>query len=248
MTFPDILKQVEKFAVDNSPAILTGVGVAGTITTAVLTGRASIKAQRILDREVHPVDFVDKVKLVWTQFIPPVTVGAVTIACIIGANRIGTRRAAALAAAYSLSEKAFTEYKEKVVEKIGEKKEHVVRDELAQKRVDQDPLSNKEVVITGNGDVMFYDSLTGRYFKSNMEAVKRAENEINKLILDDGDASLSMFYDKLGLKPTAYSEEVGFNYENMLDVYFSSTISEDNQPCISLEYRAVPVRNYFRIL
>lgn len=248
MSLTDIAKHVEKYAIDNSPSILTGIAAVGTVATAYLTGTATVKATRILNREM-PADvdrFQDKVKLVWMEYIPPVIAGAFTITCIIGANKIGSRRAAAVAAAYSLSEKAFVEYKEKVLEKIGDKKEQKVRDEIAQDRVDKDPVTTREVIITGNGDVMCYDSLTGRYFLSNMESIRKAENEINKQILDFGYASLSEFYDKIGLSPTAFSEEVGWKYEGMLEVQFSTVISDDGKPCISIQYMTAPVRNYFR--
>ena len=43
--------QAQKFASDNATGILTTIGVAGTITTAVLASRASFKAARIIDEE-----------------------------------------------------------------------------------------------------------------------------------------------------------------------------------------------------
>ena len=41
-------KAAEKFTVDNSPLILTGFGAAGVITTAVRTGKATIKAYDVV--------------------------------------------------------------------------------------------------------------------------------------------------------------------------------------------------------
>jgi hypothetical protein len=49
-----LVKQIRyaKFLVnENSTTVLTGVGVAGVITTAYLTGRASFKAAAIISRE-----------------------------------------------------------------------------------------------------------------------------------------------------------------------------------------------------
>lgn len=254
MSLIDIARKAERLAIDNSPSLLTGLGVVGTVATAYLSFRAGFRSAQILHdvhfaREVegdeNPLTFTGKVKEVWPEIVPPVVAGAGTITAVIGAHTIGSRRAAAVAAAYSLSEKAYTEYREKVQEKIGEKKEQKVRDEIAQDRVTRDPSGNKEVVITGNGEVMCYDSLTGRYFKSSIEAIRRAENEINKQILDHDYATLSEFFDKLGLTPTKISEELGWNTERMLEVRFSTVISDDNQPCISIEYDEMPIRNYF---
>lgn len=253
MTLSSQFKLVEKFVLDNAPTIATAVGVAGTITTAVLSGQATYKAYiRVENANIEaermnepPLDKKEILREVWTLYIPPVVIGSLTIASIVSANRIGTKRAAALAAAYSLSEKTLAEYKEKVTEKLGEKKEQKVRDEIAQERVNKNPLSN-EVVILGTGEVLCYDSWTGRYFMGDMEKIRKAENEINKQILDYGYASLSDFYDKIGLQPTAMSEELGWKYENMCAVQFSTVLSEDGRPCISIAYSTEPVRNYFR--
>ena len=258
MTLLDIAKQVEKYAVNNSPAILTGIGTAGTVVTAYLAARAAYRVGLDVNAghyepllEGLPPEKYDTKKLIttyWPEFVPAVAMGTISVAAIIGAHKVGTRRAAAVAAAYSLSEKAFSEYKERVVETIGEKKNQKIRDEVAQKRVDNDPVSSKEVVITDGGEVLCYDSLTGRYFKSSMEAIKKAENDINRKILTGvgSYASLTEFYDALGLTGTAFSEQVGWNADRPLEVHFSTVISEDGRPCLSIEYDELPLRNYFR--
>lgn len=256
MTLLDIAKQVEKYAVDNSPTFLTGIGAAGVVVTAYLTGRAAFRTGLDMNaghyeplmegREPEHYTTSEAIKEYWPEFVPAIGTGVLSVACIIGANKIGSRRAAAVAAAYSLSEKAFSEYKEKVVEKIGEKKQQVVYDEIAQKSIDANPIT-KEIVITDNGDVMCYDTITGRYFLSSVETVRKAENEINKQILDDGSASLSEFYDKIGLDATAFSEEVGWNYDNMLAVKFSSVLSNNQKPCVAIHYNMSPVRNYYKL-
>ncbi len=256
MTLVDIAKRLERAAVDNSPSLLTGLAVVGTVATAYLTGKATIKAVQLIENEQrrmdkletsHPMESLEMVKLVWTEYIPPVLACGFTIGCIIGAHTIGSRRAAAVAAAYSLSEKAYNEYRDKVVERMGDKKEQRVRDEIAQDQVDRNPVSTKEVIITGNGDVMCYESLTGRYFMSNVEAIRKAENTINKQVLDSDYASLSEFFDLIGLPATEISEEIGWNTERMLEVKFSTTMSEDGKPCISVSYAYGPIRNYFRV-
>jgi len=258
MNLSRLAKQAEKFIVDNSPLILTAIGVTGTITTALFAGRASFKAAEILAKEKQEaravgksatwdLDLRSKVDLTWKLYIPAVGTGVMTVACIVGANRIGTRRAAAMAAAYSLSEKAFSEYKEKVVEKIGDHKEQRLRDDLAQDRVDKNPVSKKEVIITGNGDVLCYDSITGRYFQSNVETLRKAQNDINHVILNDYYASLSDFYSLIGLASTPYSNEIGWNSNKLLELKFSTVLAEDGRPCVSMDYEVFPIREYFRI-
>ena len=251
MNLSELFKRAEKLAIDNSPVILTGIGVTGTIATALFSGRASFKAAQVIAAEEEETQCVlepkERLVLTWKLYVPAVGTGVLTVACIIAANRIGIRRASALAAAYSLSEKAFAEYKTKVIEKIGENKEQKVRDELAQDRITRNPPSDREVIITGNGDVLCYDSITGRYFQNNMESLRRAENDINAQILSETYASLHDFYALIGLPWTKYSNEVGWNLENRLNLEFSTALAEDGRPCISLEYRVYPVRDYYRI-
>jgi hypothetical protein len=184
------------------------------------------------------------VPLVWTLYIPPVTTGLLTVTCIIAANRIGNRRAAAIAAAYSLTERAFEEYRNKVVERIGERKEELVRADIAQDRLNENPPSSREVLMIGPGDVLCMEGLTGRYFNSNVETLRGAENQINACIIHDMYASLSDFYDLIGLQHTDISDEMGWNVDKMLDLHFASAIAPDGRPCISFSFRVVPIRNY----
>ena len=255
MTLISLAKQVEKYTIDNAPSICTAIGVVGVVSTALLTAKATVKAMNIVAEAHYPdegprvdLDNWDKTKLVWLEFVPAVGTGAVAIAAIIGANRIGSKRAAAMAAAYSISEKAFAEYRDKVVEKIGEKKEKSVSESVAQDRIDRDPVTKREVAVVGGGDVLCYDSLTGRYFKSDVETLRRAENDVNRDILNYSYVSLSEFFDKIGLPTTAISEELGWNLDTKFELKFDTGLSDDGRPCLVLNYRTQPIRNYFRML
>jgi Family of unknown function (DUF6353) len=249
----DLLKQGQEFARQNQPGILTGLGVAGVVATAYLTGRASFKAAEIIyDEELALLDGAggsvvlptkERVRLTWTQFIVPVGVGGITIGCVVWANHESSRRTAAMAALYGLSERAFSEYKEKVMEKMGENKERALRDELAQDRVNNNPVT-KEVIIAGSGEVLCYENLTGRYFMSSVEEIKKAQNEINHELINHMYVSLSAFYDKLGLPPTRHSDEVGWNTNNLLDVTFSTTLSKDQKPCLLIDFAVGPRQDY----
>lgn len=237
---------------DNSTAILTGVGVVGTVSTAVLTGRASIKAYQILENERETLDpkyddydVREKLGMVWPQFIPPVGVGVATITAILMANRISSREAAAMAAAYSLSERAFVEYKEKVVEKLGHGKETKLRDEIAQDRVRA--TADKQVVLVGDGEQLCFDTLTGRYFKNSMEGLRKAENDTNFHILNHLCASLSYYYDEVGLKAVDFSDQSGWNANNPLEVQYSAVLAEDGRPCIAIDFTNHPIPGFDRI-
>lgn len=248
MELSKLFKNAERVVTNNSPAILTGIGAAGTLITAYLTGKATVKALNMLAEERRHIPYErdpkEKVMLVWKCYIPPAITATMTVTAIVFANRIGTRRTAALAAAYSLSERAMEEYREKVVEKLGEKKEKEIQAELAQDKVTNNPPN--QVVLLGrkSNSVLCYDGYTGRYFLSDMESLRRAQNDINQQIINDMYASLTDFYELIGLEPTDMSNDLGWNVDKMLDLSFTTTMSELNEPCIVLHFTTVPIRNY----
>jgi hypothetical protein len=241
-----LVKITERYISDRSPLILASLAGAGVVATAVLTGKASIKASDILRAETEERTIREKIGLTWSLYVPAVSTGALTIACVTASTRIGTRRAAAMAAAYSLSEKAFVEYKDKVIEQIGKNKEEKVRDSIAADRVRKTPGST-EIILSAETRVLCFDSITGRYFESTMETLRKAQNDINFAILNNMYASLSDLYDLIGLPDTPYSREVGWNADVQLEMSFSTVLSEDGRPCISLDYRVYPIRGYSRL-
>lgn len=250
--FADAQKRVKGLIQENASTLLTAGGVVGTVTTAILTGRASFKAAQIIDEKTesylsHTVDsegnpatipFKEKVILVWPHFIPPVLTGSATIASIIMANRMSAQKAAALAAAYGLAEGRLSEYKEKVAEKLTPAKEQKIQDELAQEKVNKTPGSNQIVVV--EGEVLCFDQSTGRYFRSSMENVKKALNATITEIFNHEYASATHFYEELGLPGTTWTDDVGWNRDQLPDLTFSTVLSEDNRPCIAIDFKVLP--------
>lgn len=262
MKFHALAKTFEKKLADNSPGILTAIGIAGTLTTAYLSGKASFRAAEVLrdeqlkrslkktGQEDSPmaIDLEDKVKMVWKLYIPTAVSAFATTTAIVGANRISNRRAAAVAAAYTITEKAFSQYKDKVIEKIGATKEQEIRDAVAQDRVEQNPIGNKEVIITGGGETLFYDMYTGRYFDSTMENIKAAQNAVNHQVLNYFYASVNDYFDKVGLPRTKLGEEFGWNSDKLMELAFSTTMAEDGQrACITVDFVVAPIRDYYRV-
>ena len=159
-----------------SPEILTGIGIAGMATTVVLAVRVTPKALKLIEdrkKELYPLDDngevvmpkTEVIKAAWKSYIPAAVTGVMSITCLIGASSVNARRNAALYSAYKLSETALTEYKDKVVETIGEKKEKAVRDAVAKDKIEKNPVTKKEVIITEKGNTLCYDTISGRYFR-----------------------------------------------------------------------------------
>lgn len=247
MTLMGILARAERLVADNSPQILTALGVAGTVATAVLTGKAAYKHANHMSEQDPHMPLKEEVRRVWTFYIPAAATGAATVTFIILANRIGTRRAAALATAYVVSERAFQEYRDQVRTKFGDLKEQSVRDDLAQRQVHEHPVESRQVIITGGGNALCYEPFTDRYFDSSMEELKKAMNDLNYRLNIDGYASLSDFYDLIGLPHTAYSDDVGWNSDKLLELEISSVLATDGRPAISFTYQVDPREKYYRV-
>lgn len=253
MDLKSVFQVAQKFVTDNTPGILTGLGVAGTVTTAVLTGKASYSAALMIAEAKIPFERGDAeeptkeelVKLVWKEFIPPAVVGVATVTAIIAANRVGSRRAAALAAAFKVSEKMAEEYKEKVVTTLGKQSEEKMRAKLAEEQMQRTP--GRELVILSGKDTLFFDAFSGRYFNAEIEKVRRAVNEINFQVNNSFYASLTDFYDMLGLPRTEVSDEFGWNADALLEIVFTPVLAENDQPAISITFNKTPIRGYDRV-
>ena len=249
--FKDIQNGISK----HSPEILTGLGVASMITTVILAVKATPKALECIEekkREEHKDELtvMETVKATWKVYVPTAISGVTAVTCVIGANSVHAKRNAALATAYQLSSTALSDYKDKLVEVVGEKKEKAVLDKIAQDKVDKNPVESANVIITGNGTALCYDPQFGQYFKSSIDDIKRAVTELNYRMIDKGEeyVSLNDFYDELGVERIDVGEQLGWNVgrDGKVEVTTSATIAKNNEPCIVLHYTVAPQYDYFR--
>lgn len=231
----------------NSPEILTAVAVSGVFTTSYLVGKASFQAAEVIrsNKEQDAVEGDTRmdilkyhVKHTWPLYAPATVSGVITVGCIVFASKGNAKRTTAAVAAYSVTEKAFNEYKEKVVEQIGKNKEQKLRDEIAQGKVLNDPPS-KEVIIIGGSNVLCCELYTGRYFRSDMETLRKAQNDINAMIVGYMYVTLEDFYNLIGLSNTTNSDKLGWDSNKMMDMKFSSILTENGEPCLAFEYNYV---------
>jgi hypothetical protein len=230
----------------NSPTILTGLGVAGLITTVVLAVKATPKALLLLKESDEYLGYkttsdpVTTIKVAWRPYAPAIIMGGVTVGCMIGANTINLRRNAALASIYSLTEATLREYQSKVVETIGEKKEKKIKDDIAKDRIDKNPSLNKGIIYTGKGDTLCYDTLSGRYFKSDMEFLRKIQNDVNRDIINHMWLSLNELYSELGLKGIKIGDDIGWNTDNLVEFEFSAQLSDEGVPTMVIDYATKP--------
>lgn len=234
----------------HSPEILIGLGVAGLLGTTVLAVRETPKVLKLLENkkkelDVDKLSVKDTVKTVWKNYIPCAVLAVTSVACIVGASNISARRNAALAAAYAIGNKAFSDYKEEVINLLGEEKDKEIKERVADKLLKENPVTSKEVIITDNNEHLCYDEITGRYFKSSQNKIKEAQNVINDRLRDEMWVSLNDLYYELCLPNVRVGDDLGWNIDDgYLDIILSSRIAEDGTPCLTLDYSIGPRYDY----
>lgn len=266
-------KNISSTLTKHSPEILTGFGIAGMITSTALAVKATPKAIELIEarkeelnkktfdenidsdyslknhKELNSLGFKETVKTVWKCYIPTAVLMTASTACLIGASSVHVKRNAVLATAYQLSEAAATEYKNKVVEAIGAKKEEAIRDQVNKDRIEKNPVTKNEVFITEKGNTLCYEPLSGRYFKSDIEKIKQAVNEINRRINVNYYVSLNELYNELGLEETRLGDDLGWNSnDGLLDLHLSSQLASDSNPCLVLDFCNQPKYNFDKFM
>lgn len=268
------VRGVQDSVIKHSPEILTGIGVAGMITTTILAVRATPKALQLIEEEknrrndemweelseqneehnfeeIEKLSPVDVVKTTWKCYVPAAVTGVLSVTCVISALSVNTRRNAALATAYKLSETALSEYREKVIETVGEKKERTIREKVAQEKIDKNPISKSEIYITGKGQTLCMDAVSGRPFRSDIDTIKKVVNELNKRMLNNEMyISLNEFYNEVGLRSTKLGDQLGWNLhkEGLIELDFSATITEEGEPCIYVDYLVAPRYDFAKLM
>ena len=261
------LKKFENVVEKHAPEILVGLGITGFVVTTVQAVRITPKAIDEIDKErrkrkndilelnpnidkmsdanrnellaqatkLTPVDYI---RCTWKLYLPVAITGASSIACVVGATHINLKRNAALVAACTLTENRFGEYKGKVKELLGEKKEQNVRDEIAKDHIANNPVSDEDIVDTGKGETLCYDAISGRYFRSDIDEIKRAINLLNHQLLYDEAVSLNDLYDMLCLEPNKCGEDFGWNLNRcgLVEPSFSSQLTDKGIPCVVLDF------------
>lgn len=247
MQLSTLMNTVKTSLTKHSPEILTGIGITGMTVAAVLAVKATPRAidlieQREDELECTRLSMTEMVKVTWKCYTPAAITWGVSVGCIIGASKVNIRRNAALATAYTLSETAFREYKSKVIEAIGEKKEQEIKESIDRERIERKPASGREVIITTKGDTLCYDHFSDRYFTSSVETIRKIENKLERRLLSEGYVCLNDLYSELGLNPLPdIGYDIGWNVDRgFADFSFSSQLNEHDQPCLVLSFLVKP--------
>lgn len=265
MKLKELFTNVKEFTQKNSPALLTGVGVAGLFATAYMVYKASPKIHALLEdyrdvikecetKEEKRDNTKEMLKQLAPMALPPVGMAVATSAAIIGSNTISARRVAVLSAAYSMSSEALKTLQMKTEELFDPKKVQKVKEAVAQKKLDKknvDTTQLEDVILTRSGDVLCMDSYSGRLFRSNAQHIGQAVNELSADVQTDMYVSLNDFYDKIWLDRVPMGDDFGWNVDDLhhgqLSIDLSTALTKDKQPCLVINYDVSPRMDYRRL-
>jgi hypothetical protein len=136
----------------NSPAIMFGAGLAGTVMTVIKASQATLHLEEVIEKYEKDMLTADEVAAKATQkftekdrdkyqraiklrmvrdvaklYAPAATLGVVSLGLLTGAHVTLTKRNVALASAYTLVDRAFKEYRERVRQELGDDKDREFR-------------------------------------------------------------------------------------------------------------------------
>lgn len=243
MNLGDVGRLLRRNTKEHFPLILSVAAGVGVFSTVYLTNKAAFEAYDIIrdDEDLNGVipDFKERLirrtKLVWKLYLPAAASATSTIVCIVGANRVEVKKTLAAQTAFAVSERVYSEYRDKVIEEYGKHKDQSIRDQIADDRI-KSTAPSQDVLISGPGNVLCCELFTGRYFASDMETLRRAENQLNKRLLTHDYATFNDFYYMIGLSQTTTSGQIGWRSSKLMELQFSTVLTEDGRPCLAFDY------------
>ena len=186
------------------------------------------------------------VPLVWKCYIPTAVISAATISAVFLSWKFGRTQLKVSKLATYMAEQTFQTYASNVKRRLEDgslTEETLAREESEAKGLVKTKDSSSAIVINGD-QVPVLDRYSGRTFHSSIANIREAVNNVNEEIFGSMYSSLTDFYDHLGLDATGVSDEVGWNADHPLKVSFSTTILENGQPALVMEYELDPYYGY----
>lgn len=230
-----------------SPEILVVVGIAGVITSTVMACKATIKAEDALENakgkldKIHiahdtlPVeeysgsDYKKDLAVVYAQtavdfvivYWKPITLGVVSIGCILAGHNILKQRNVAIMAAYKAVEESYSDYRKRVVAKYGAEEDRALKfgiEQIEHTTIDENGVKTVEMieVVDPNGHSeysKFFDEYSTQWSKDpgyNMAYLKGQQNFANDLLRSRGHVFLNEVYDLIGVPHTTAGAVVGW--------------------------------------
>lgn len=239
------------YARENTPLIMTGTAIGGVVTTATLASKAGARIERLCDFSDAPeqpaAKTVHYIKTTWKHWVPTAISGALTIGSVVMIHWTHQKRYAALMGLYALGNQAFQEYRESIDEVLDDKTKEEVKQRVASKAVHR----NEDDLDGALNDVkeltLCYDTFSGRFFQSDIESIRRAENDFNKGLIAHNYGSLNELYSLMGIGGVGAGEDIGWNSDNLLSIGYNSILTERGVPAMSIDFNdCLPTHNYYK--
>ena len=243
------LKQVKLFLKNNSPIILSCMGIAGTISTVCTAHQDTLKAEYI-KKQTRPRNLKEEIQDTWKCYIPTAISVTGTIGCIVGSHYCSSRQREALVSAYLVSQTTLQKYQEKVIERIGKNKARNLREEVDHEVAEMKaPAAHflsqmTDAIDTGHGKTLFYDVPGERYFYSDVNFMDHQKNLMNTEVRTE------MYYDwneinyRWGLPFKKFGDQMIFTVEHPLEVRYTPEMMDNGQVRILVNYDLIPLSEY----
>lgn len=214
------------------------------------SARTNSDPQKSFHLKSASYELLEKVKyvvpLVWKCYIPTAVISAATIGAVFLSWKFGRTQLKISNLATYMAEQTFQTYASNVKRRLQDgslTEETLIREEAEAKGLVKTKNTSSAIIINGD-QVPVVDSYSGRTFHSSIATVREAVNSVNEEIFGSLYSSLSDFYDHLGLEPTGVSDEVGWNADHPLKVSFDTTILDNGQPALVMDYELDPFSGY----
>ena len=231
----NLSKTIGLFLKQHAPQILSVLGCAGVVGTAVVAVRQDRKARQTIQNietelikntltpdnaEDWRVSKDDKRTIYIKEHIPTALMSVTTMFCIIGSGYLSKQTQVGMIAAYGLLNESFGDYRRKNIELYGAENHKKILESLAIERSKpmdlycqgafSCPSLNAVAIARDYPKELFYDEFSKRYFESTLPAVLEAQYHLNRNIALGTPVLLNEYYGFLGLEDTIPGNELGW--------------------------------------
>lgn len=193
-----------------SPALLTGIAVVGLVYSVVSAVKATPKALDLIQDEERakerPLTVVETIKTAGPVYIPTIAAVTATIICMSGVNVLNRRHQAMLTSGYAVVTHNFQEYRNKVVELLGEE----VDEDIANAVMERNGQYHAYHLDTPDKKVRFYEPYSKTYITRYEREIMDAEYHLNRNYVLRGYTCLNEFLDFLDIPNTDLGEKLGW--------------------------------------
>lgn len=252
--FSSVMKNVRNGITKNSAVIKTGVGIAcfGLAVISAVRAKEKIDLDIYVKKQDLGLDENDKLPVKDTALIiakrswPVAVEFAAGVGCVVSSDKEMIRTSTGLAAACSIKDKLFEDYKAKVVETIGEKREKEVSEKVVVDQIKKNPPVPSQVIITGANKTLMYDSWSGRYFTASIDSLQAHVNDLNKDLNTFDYVSLNDFYYKIGLPFVDCGDYVGWraSKSGLVEIKPVPHMMENGEYVTGITFLVMPYQGY----